>query len=241
MRPDPGVEYFYVPSHRISRNECFIDGEEYSHLTHVMRKGVGDSVRIVDGAGTVCDVIIEDLSGKQARCRITARNQRLHEPAIHLTLGAAILKHGANFDFLVEKATELGVSAIVPLLTERTIPRHARRERWQKIALAAMKQSGRSVLPSISEPQTLEDFFIAAAGAGARLVPHEKADRPLLRHALPPEISSVAVAIGPEGGFSDGEVEHAVSAGFLPVSLGPRRLRAETAAVITTGLLLLEA
>ncbi len=206
-----------------------------------MRRGVGDAIRIVDGAGTAYNAVIEELGGKRARCRITARTERPGEPAIHLTLGVAILKNGANFDFLVEKATELGVSAIVPLLTERTIPRHERRERWQKIALAAMKQSGRSVLPQVGELQTLDRFLEGSAAAGARLLPHEKAGRPLLREALPGGTRSVAAAVGPEGGFSDSEVERAVSAGFLPVSLGPRRLRSETAALMTVGLVLLEA
>ncbi len=235
------MEYFYVPAGHCARDECLIDGEEFSHLTHVMRRGVGDTIRIVDGAGTACDAIIEEIGGRRARCRITARWERLHEPAIHLTLGVAILKNGANFDFLVEKATELGVSAIVPLLTERTIPRHARKERWQKIALAAMKQSGRSVLPLVSDPQSLEDFCAGAAATVVRLLPHEKTERPPLREVLPAGTTPVAAAIGPEGGFSEREVTLAVSAGFLPVSLGPRRLRTETAALITAGLVLLEA
>lgn len=235
------MESFYVSPDRISRDGCLVEGEEFSHLTHVMRRGVGDAIRIVDGAGTAYDVIIEELSGRRARCRITARSERPGEPAIHLRLGVAILKNGANFDFLVEKATELGVSAIVPLLTERTIPRHARQERWQKIALAAMKQSGRSVLPQVDELQTLDRFLAGSAAAGVRLLPHEKTGRPFLREALPGGTRSVAAAIGPEGGFSESEVARAVSAGFLPVSLGQRRLRSETAALITVGLVLLEA
>ncbi len=234
------MEYFYVPADHISAGECVIEGEEFSHLTHVMRRGVGDSVRIVDGTGTAYDAVIEEIRSRRATCRITGRSERLHEPAIHLTLGAAILKNGANFDFLVEKATEIGVSAIVPLLTERTIPRHARRERWQKIALAAMKQSGRSVLPPVSDPQPLAVFCTGAASAGVRLLPHEKTEQPPLREVLPAGTISVVAAIGPEGGFSEGEVELAVSAGFRTVSLGPRRLRSETAALITAGLVLLQ-
>ncbi len=235
------MESFYVPPDRISRDGCLVEGEEFSHLTHVMRRRVGDAIRIVDGAGTAYDAVIEEIGGKQARCRITARRERPGEPAIHLTLGVAILKNGANFDFLVEKTTELGVSAIVPLLTERTIPRHARPERWHKIALAAMKQSGRSVLPQVGELQTLDRFLATSAAAGVRLLPHEKTGRPSLREALPGGTRSVVAAVGPEGGFSESEVERAVSAGFFPVSLGPRRLRSETAALMTVGLVLLEA
>jgi 16S rRNA (uracil1498-N3)-methyltransferase len=232
------MEYFYVSPGNISRDKCIIDGEEFAHLTHVMRRGEGDSVRLVDGEGTAYDAVIESVARAQARCRIEARWERLHESAIHLTLGAAILKNGSNFDFLVEKGTELGVSAFVPLLTERTIPRHARRERWQKIAMAAMKQSGRSVLPRVVDPQPLEEFLRSAEGV--RLLPHEKTESPFLRNAMPAGTRRAVAAIGPEGGFSEGEVAQAVSAGFVPVSLGPRRLRAETAALVTAGLVLLE-
>jgi 16S rRNA (uracil1498-N3)-methyltransferase len=234
------MEYFYVSPNSISRNECIIDGEEFAHLTHVMRRTVGDSVRVVDGLGTAYDAVIEQIARSQALCRIEARMERLHEPPIHLTLGVAILKNGANFDFLVEKGTELGVSAFTPLLTERTISRHARRERWQKIARAAMKQSGRSFLPTVAEARSLDEFLRSAPSAAVRLLPHEKVEQPRLRDALPAGTSAAVAAIGPEGGFSEREVEQAVSAGFIPVSLGPRRLRAETAALITAGLLLFE-
>jgi len=232
------MDYFYVSPGNISRNRCIVDGEEFAHLTHVLRRREGDTVRLVDGEGRAYDAVIEEIARTQARCRIEARWERLHESAIHLTLGAAILKNGSNFDFLVEKGTELGVSAFVPLLTERTIPRHARQERWQKIALAAMKQSGRSVLPRVASPQPLEEFLRDAQGV--RLIPHEKTEGPFLRSAMPEGAHAVVAAIGPEGGFSESEVARAVSAGFLPVSLGPRRLRAETAALVTAGLILLE-
>jgi 16S rRNA (uracil1498-N3)-methyltransferase len=234
------MEYFYVPADHIVRTECILEGEEFAHLTHVMRRSVGDVICLVDGAGTGYDVVIEEISRRQARCRILAKKERMHEPSIHLTLGAAVLKNGANFDFLVEKATELGASALVPLLTERTLPHHARTERWQKIALAAMKQSGRSVLPRVSEPERLDVFLKKNAGAEIRLLPHEKTVRPHLQDIIPVKEASVALAIGPEGGFSEEEVELAVAAGFIPVSLGPRRLRAETAALVTVGLLLLQ-
>jgi 16S rRNA (uracil1498-N3)-methyltransferase len=235
------MEYFYAPPDHIARDECIIDGEEFAHLTHVMRRSVGDVICLVDGAGTGYDVAIEEITRRQARCRILSKKERMHEPSIHLTLGAAVLKNGANFDFLVEKATELGVSAVVPLLTERTIPHHARTERWQKIALAAMKQSGRSVLPHVSEPEPLEIFLKKSAGAGVRLLPHEKTTHPHLRDIVPVKDVSVAVAIGPEGGFSEDEVGGALAAGFTTVSLGPRRLRTETAALFAVGLVLLDA
>jgi 16S rRNA (uracil1498-N3)-methyltransferase len=196
---------------------------------------------VVDGKGNVYDARIMDLVKREAHCEITGRNFMENEPGRSVTLAVGILKNGSRFDFLVEKATELGVGSIVPLATERTIPRHARSDRWQKLAIAAMKQSGRCVLPYVF-PLTPFDRFVAGfdeAGGGSgggseaplKLIPHEKEAARALREALPGTAGNVVICIGPEGGFSDEEVERATRAGFLPVSLGPRRLRTETAAI----------
>ncbi|RPH36983.1 16S rRNA (uracil(1498)-N(3))-methyltransferase [bacterium] len=242
------MEYFYVPPSYVSPPHLTIDGEEFQHLSHVMRKEPGDEIRVVDGKGNVYDVRIIDIVKREARCEITAHRIMENEPNISVTLAAGIVKNGARFDFLVEKATELGVRSIVPLATERTIPQHAKTERWQKLAIAAMKQSGRCVLPRVL-PLTPFSRFIAKAGdAGAehvpsqhapfKLIPHEKETARTLREALASGPKDTVLCIGPEGGFSDQEVDQAVQAGFLPVSLGPRRLRTETATLAALAMVL---
>jgi 16S rRNA (uracil1498-N3)-methyltransferase len=140
-------------------------------------------------------------------------------------------------DFLVEKLTELGVSAIVPLATERTISDHARIARWEKIALAAMKQSCRCVLPAFAELTPFSEF-VAQTRHERKIIPHEAADAPHLRERLGAGWTSATVCIGPEGGFSEREVALAVKEGFEPVLLGPRRLRTETAAIVAAAWLL---
>jgi 16S rRNA (uracil1498-N3)-methyltransferase len=227
------MEYFYTPPHLISAHELTIEGEEFSHLTHVMRKKAGDTTRVVDGAGTAYDVTIAEITRRTARCKITQTHPRLNEPAIDVILGVPILKNASKFDFLIEKVTELGVNTIVPLLTERTIPRHAKTDRWQKLALAAMKQSGRCVLPVVRELTRFDDFITSAPHNRLKLIPHEKADLPLMEVLRQQDLSSITMCIGPEGGFSDEEITLAQGAGFQPVSLGPRRLRTETAAIAT--------
>jgi len=235
------MEYFYVPPSHIAPPRLTIDGEEFQHLTHVMRRAPGDEIRVVDGKGNVFDARIMDLLRREAHCEIIGQSRMENEPERSVTLAVGILKNGSRFDFLVEKATELGVGSIVPLATERTIPRHARSDRWQKLAVAAMKQSGRCVLPHVL-PLTPFDRFVAGfAGTGGgsgggsevplKLIPHEKETARTLREALPGTAGNVVICIGPEGGFSDDEVERAGRAGFVPVSLGPRRLRTETAAI----------
>jgi 16S rRNA (uracil1498-N3)-methyltransferase len=220
------MEYFYTPVRNISTESLLIEDEEFSHLTHVMRKRIGDEVMVVDGVGTAYQTLIEEINKRSARCIIQKQLPRLHELSVDITLSVGIVKNPSRFDFLVEKATELGVNRIVPLLTERVIPHHAKTERWQKIALAAMKQSGRCVLPVI-ESLTRFDDFIESTNAALKILPHEKANSILSI----PSAGSIAICIGPEGGFTDKEVSSAEGNGFLQMSLGERRLRTETAAV----------
>ena len=233
------MEYFYTPPQLIAAHELTIDGDEFVHLTHVMRKRTGDTIRVVNGAGTAYDVTIAEVSKRIARCEITATHVRLNEPAIDITLGVAILKNASKFDFLVEKVTELGVNTIVPLLTERTIPLHAKTDRWQKLALAAMKQSGRCVLPQVRSLVGFKDFIASTSPAAMKIIPHEKEMQTLASTLGRDGASTIVLCIGPEGGFSEQEITLAREKGFRPASLGPTRLRTETAAIVSAGIILL--
>jgi 16S rRNA (uracil1498-N3)-methyltransferase len=231
------MDYFYTT--QIHGSDFTIDGEEAAHLTHVMRKKEGDEIRIVDGKGTAYDARIESVSKRAAAGVILQAYPGHHEPSCNVTLAVALLKNPSKFDFLVEKVTELGVHEIIPLLTERTIPSHAKSDRWQKLALAAMKQSGRSYLPAVQPLRTLADVLAASGAFDRTLIAHE---RPLEGRSVPAqfqEVSSAIILIGPEGGFSDAEMEKALAAGYQPWYLGERRLRTETAAVVAAALALL--
>lgn len=225
------MEYFYTPPKLISPSELIIEGDEFAHLTHVMRKTIGDPIRVVDGVGTAYDVKIIGIDKRSARCAITGAHKRLHEPDIDLTLGVGILKNPSRFDFLVEKVTELGVNTIVPLLTGRTIPRHAKVERWQKLALAAMKQSGRCVLPVIGDLTSFNEFVTSAPTDCLKFVLHEQSTQPIATPLASNSHNILRLCIGPEGGFADDEIAFAEGEGFLSVSLGQTRLRTETAAI----------
>jgi 16S rRNA (uracil1498-N3)-methyltransferase len=233
------MEYFYTPPRLVTPPLLVIEGEEFTHLSHVMRKDVDDTVRVADGSGNLYDAVITEISRRSATCTITAQHIRENEPDREVVLGAALLKHGANFDFLVEKATEIGVYAIVPLMTERTISRHAKTDRWQKLALAAMKQSQRCYLPQLRPLTPFPEFLRTAEAHSVKLIPHEKVTGPPMRTAIPESARRVVIAVGPEGGFTEEEIAEALQAGFVSVSLGPRRLRTETAAVIATATALL--
>ncbi len=231
-------DVFFASPSQISEAEIIIEGEEFRHLAQVMRKKAGDAIQVVDGTGVMYDAVVRELSRSAARCGIAARRRGEGESGVALTLGVGLLKNPAKFDFMVEKATELGVRAIVPLVTRRTIAQHAHKgERWQKLTIAAMKQSGRSVLPFIAPATPLGAFLASAPGEALRLMAHEQAEEPLpgLLQRLA-GYSAIWLVVGPEGGFTEEETGEATGAGFLLAGLGPRRLRAETAAIVATAL-----
>ncbi len=230
------MDHFYCPPDHIYQNDLFIDGEEFAHMTHVMRKKVGDVVRVVDGLGHAFDAKLSGINRKSARGMIVSSYSGYNESSTDVTLGVGVLKNPSKYDFLVEKVTELGARRIIPLITERTIPSHAKVGRWRKLALAAMKQSGRSYLPSVSELMTLDELLAQRDGFALRIIAHEEF---LETPRLSSSAGSVLILVGPEGGFSPEEVERCRGGGFHTMYLGERRLRTETAAVVMAALWLL--
>jgi 16S rRNA (uracil1498-N3)-methyltransferase len=216
--------------------------EEAHHATHVLRLKAGDMVTVFDGRGHEAQARIAEI-GKDA-VRLTLL-QRTSTPAIpcRITLAQAVPKK--NMDLIVQKATELGVAGIVPLISERTIKRPAARsQRWREIALEACKQSGNNWLPQIHPPQKTREFLVAAGNFDLKLIASLQPDaRPLkqiLDQSSRPEgrsYNSVLVLIGPEGDFTPAELAAARSAGCLAVTLGPLVLRAETAALYALSIL----
>lgn len=232
------MEYFYAPPANISGNTVVIEAEEFAHLTHVMRKSVGDRFVVVDGKGTAHLCRLQSLHSRSAHCAIEESHPGLHEPTLNLTVAVALLKHPASMDYVVEKLTEVGAGSIVPMRTSRTVPQHERSSRWQKISLAAMKQSGRCVLPSIEPLTTFAEVLEKSSGIAWKFIPHERVVGPFLRDVSVPGDGRVVICIGPEGGFTEEEIDRAVVASFQPVTLGNRRLRTETAAVVAAATLL---
>ncbi len=231
------MNYFYCPRQNINGTTFRIDGDEYSHLVHVMRAKEGDEIMVVDGEGTAYDARIVSLKHKNATGELLRTYAHHHEPDMHLTLAVGMVKNPAKFDFLVEKTTELGVREIIPLQTERTIRVHANVGRWEKLALAAMKQAGRSVLPAIRPPMPLENLLASDEPFDVKYLAHEQrlpAANPRLERAR-----RILFLVGPEGGFSDAEVDRCLQAGCSPRYFGERRLRTETAAIVAAASVLL--
>lgn len=232
----PHIEFFYAPPGGIAGDEVRFPPDESKHIAVVLRHRVGDTVWAADGAGTAHEVTLVSVGRREVKGRVLRSERGAGEPATAVTLAAGVLK-GDRFDWLVEKAVELGVSRVAPFLSQGSAvgsPSAAKTERWRKIALAAMKQSGRCLRPEIEEAVQLETVVRRAANHELRVAAHAGPDCVSLRDAVrvvPSPVRRSFLVTGPEGGFFPGEIEALRRAGFAIVSLGPRRLRAETAAL----------
>jgi 16S rRNA (uracil1498-N3)-methyltransferase len=230
----------FFSSRRIDSDRATLDGPEAHHLLHVMRADVGDHVTLFDGGGAEFDAVVESLRRADVELRVINRREVDRELPFALTVGVALPK-GDRQKWLVEKLTELGVSALKPLITERSVsqPTGNALERLERAVIEAAKQCGRNRLMDVLEPNSWNDwisFDVASALRvprseihGRRLVAHPDG-QPLaeidLSHPLP-----TLVAVGPEGGLTEAEVAVAIEAGWHAVSLGLRILRVETAAL----------
>jgi len=235
---------FYIPPALWNPDHLALDEAESHHCSDVLRLRQGDRVVVFNGQGTEVSVEITLLSKREVGLRAVTIHST-PRPAAALTLAQAVPK-GKNMDLVIQKATELGASEIVPLLSTRTVVRlddreaADKQEKWQRIAIEACKQCGQNHLPQVRRPVTLEKFFaqrpaqemliIAAIEPGARRLKELLAEWRAM-HPGKTQPASVLVLIGPEGDFTPAEVGMARSHGCLPMSLGPVILRTETAAI----------
>lgn len=228
---------FYVPPDNIHGERLVLPEDEARHASKVLRVSVGDEIIVVDGMAGWYRVEIDHIDRRSLSGHVVEKRTNVGEPSCMLVLAFGLIKHRSRFETLLEKAVELGVSVLAPLVTERTERERIREERSEGILISAMKQCGRSRLPELLEPLYFEDF---AATAGSRwsadlqVICHEKAaaDDGIMQSLTSGSAPrSIVAAVGPEGGFTDDELHRANAAGFKTVSLGSRRLRAETAGI----------
>lgn len=203
---------------------------EAHHLIHVLRASPGDIVELFNGTGLVASAQITSLHKRDAKLQILGSHRE--DPSPRQIIVATAVPKGDRFDWLIEKATELGVTRIIPLRTARSVvdPRESKLEKLRQTVIAACKQSRRNHLLELESTTTWSDFVTRELEQSASYIAHPG---PTTRSAssLWDGKSSIVFAIGPEGGFTDEEVELAVGRGAKPISLGPRILRIETAAL----------
>ena len=206
------------------------------HAREVLRLRPGAAVRVFDGAGAEFEAVLDEVSPRTVSLRLGSPVVPRPESALRLVLAVSPLK-GDRMELVVQKATELGVAEIWPVVTHRTDAaarpalHGSRTERWERVASGASEQCGRAVVPRI-EPTTTLDGLLARPFEGARAVLLETTGHPLLA-ALPVDpAAALLLLVGPAGGFEPAEADRLRAAGFHAASLGPRVLRAETAALV---------
>jgi 16S rRNA (uracil1498-N3)-methyltransferase len=218
----------YLPGVHAGATRIRIAGAEFRHL-RTLRLAPGARLCVLGEDGLEHDVVLERIGAREANGVVVASTRPSRESSLELVLAPALLK-GTRMDLVVEKATELGVQRVAPVATRHAVSRTGHLERWRRIAVAAAKQSGRTRVPDIDEPVPLATL-VAAPWPGLRLVPWE-GDVDDRLDALPARAAAAVAVVGPEGGLAEDEMALARAHGFVPVTLGPRRLRAETAAIV---------
>ncbi|MGH8217743.1 MAG: 16S rRNA (uracil(1498)-N(3))-methyltransferase [Steroidobacteraceae bacterium] len=219
-----------------------VGGPAANHIARVLRLQAGAAITAFDGRGGEYQARIDAIRKDRVLVSVGAHRAIERESPLAATLAQGISR-GERMDFVVQKATELGVQRIVPLITERTVVRldakqaQAKVRHWRAIVVAACEQCGRNILPQVSQPQGLEALLAEREEPLQRLVLSPSGEQRVRELAFR---GPVLVLIGPEGGLSDTELEMAVRAGFQAVRLGPRILRTETAAVAALAALQLE-
>lgn len=212
-----------------------IEGEDAHHIARVLRMKPGDEVTLCDSAGTDFDCVIEEAGPERVCCRVRGESASAGEPDVHVTLFMALPK-ADKMEFIIQKAVELGVSAVVPFVSARCVSRPEEKglrkkgERWRRIAAEAAKQCGRGRVPEIADAVPFREAVRQAARAETALFFYECERELPLRGVIGGRgLSTVSLMIGPEGGFALEEADAARAGGLTSVSLGRRILRCETA------------
>lgn len=224
-------QIFYFLPRPLREGVIAFSREESRHMVKSLRLGVGALIRATDGAGRFYDAAIEHPSANCVEARVLKVTEaRASAPAV--TVFQGVVK-AQRMDVLVEKAVEMGCAGLVPVECERCLRRVAgpRLARWRRIAREAMKQSLRAHLPEISEPHGFREAAAMLDGFNLVLVASEASGGKALREIVTPGIARVALWVGPEGGFTEAELSELVAAGGVAFTLGPHRLRSETAAL----------
>ena len=230
---------FFVP--QLYNEEMYIEGVDARHISKVLRMQPGAQLQIVSDDGVSAMAEITAINSERVTVRCLEKLAESHEPRVKLVLAQGLAK-GEKMDFIIQKAVEMGAYSVIPVAMEHSVVRldgakaAKKLERWQKIAESAAKQSKRDIIPEVQPVQSMGEM-LAKCECQTKIIAYECEDRLSLKAALKAAeeaggISELLLIIGPEGGISEGELEQARQAGAVPVSLGRRILRAETAGLV---------
>ncbi len=239
---DKFSETSYVLPENVHGKELVLLKDEAHHLSRVLRQRRGDLFVATDGLGLTFECKIVTVEKDRIIASIHGQFSGRGELKLKLTLALGLIRRD-KFEWAVEKCTELGVTRFLPVITDKTVvhTNTFRLERCKRISISAIKQCCRSKLPTIAPPLSFDDMLASFRDVRVRLIAHESLGEEMrLPTAMAgfADCDSVVICIGPEGGFTESEVARSIEHGFMPVSLGARRLRSETAAVAAVSVIL---
>ncbi|MTI84759.1 MAG: 16S rRNA (uracil(1498)-N(3))-methyltransferase [Firmicutes bacterium] len=238
---------FFVSPEQVKSGHITISGPDVRHISKVLRMGTGDIITVLDGDGKAYEARIESVTKGKVNCEVLEQGQAGGEPPIRVTLVQGISK-GEKMDLVMQKGTELGATAIIPVICQRSVVKLSstkateRRDRWQRIAVEAAKQCRRSVVPRVVTPTTWWEALDDVPAEAMGVMPYEGETEQKMRNIFNKKDvpSEIFIFIGPEGGIHPEEFEQAQRKGVIPVTLGPRILRTETAGLAALALVLYE-
>ena len=230
---------FFIEQTKITSTKIFITGSDAAHIKKVLRMKSGDRIGLFDGRGFEYEARIENLLAGSVEVSITKRFLSASESPVQIIVAQALLKD-KKMDILARQLTEIGITKLIPFTSIRSVPRpdkkrlSERRKRWEKIAIEALKQCRRGHVTEIGETITFNDVIKIDDECDLKIVFWENESKPIsdaVQQVHDRHYRKILAVLGPEGGFSEKEIEDARACGFVTASLGPRILRAETATV----------
>ncbi|MEJ8840997.1 RsmE family RNA methyltransferase [Lacibacter sp. H375] len=231
------LPFFYIDSFDASEQFITLNEETSKHVVQVLRMQVGEQLYLTDGKGSLLTAAITDAHKKHCVVQVKSVS---HQPqaARKITIAVSLVKNASRFEWFLEKATEIGVTEIIPLLSERTERQHFRYDRMKGIVVSAMLQSQQSWMPVLHQPVKFEQLKTMQFENSLKLIAHcEETEKNSFSNFQIEKFSNAIILIGPEGDFTNEEINQAIAAGYKPIMLGETRLRTETAGVVAAALL----
>jgi 16S rRNA (uracil1498-N3)-methyltransferase len=252
------LPFFYIENYDSSSSFITLNEETSKHVVQVLRMKTGEQLNLTDGKGNLLTVMITEAHKKSCAVTMQAASRKL-QAARKITIAISLVKNASRFEWFLEKATEIGVTEIVPLICERTERQYFRYERMKGIIISAMLQSQQTWLPLLNEPVKFEDYIrqtppsderreyaddsrtTGATDGGVKMIAHcEEGVKQSVSSFQIKQFSNCSILIGPEGDFTPAEIELALRNNYKPVTLGETRLRAETAGMVAATLLCIQ-
>ena len=224
------MQLFYNPNISSNDNEFSFDKEESKHIIKVLRKTEGNILHVTNGLGDL--FITEIILASEKKCTVSIKDEQKHKPSnFYIHLAVAPTKMNERFEWFLEKATEMGIHEITPIICDRSERKVINKERFDKIIQSAMKQSIQFFIPKLNDAETLQNFILKQHSGNLCIAHCEETQKELLKNNIKINEKYI-ILVGPEGDFSEKEIKLAVENNYCPVSLGNTRLRTETAAII---------